>query len=116
MQVKIERLGNIAIATIGRRIDHNNAPEYEKELADIPMEKNHTLLLDLSDTEYLSSAGLRIFLLLGKKISRNGGTFGLCCIRPQVMDIINTGGFNRIFRIYHTREEGLLDILSPEEN
>ncbi|MDD1729921.1 MAG: STAS domain-containing protein [Methanospirillum sp.] len=116
MLVKIDKLGNITIGTTGRRIEHNNAQEYEKELIEIPIGINQALLLDLSDTEYLSSAGLRVFLLLGKKISRTGGKFGLCCIRPPVMDIIKTGGFYRIFRIYPTREDGILDILSPEDN
>ena len=82
------------ISLIGR-IDSLTAPKilsfYEKTAA----EKNiKAVYIDCADLQYISSAGLRVLLIM-KKNSENG--VFLDNVRSQVMEILETTGFDSIF-------------------
>ena len=57
---------NNGILKISGRIDSNNAAEFEKELFAAAGEEKDNITIDVADTEYISSAGLRVFLRLKK--------------------------------------------------
>jgi len=110
----VEVTGSITIVQMGGRIDFSNAKEYEEALLKLLTEGTQNLLLDLSQTSYMGSAGLRVLLIVAKKLSKNKGFFALCGIHPSVFEVFEAGGFHKIFRIYKTREEAILDHLSPD--
>lgn len=70
---------------------------------------DHTahLLIDLGKLEYISSAGLRLLLLLGKAMHRHGGKMVICSLQPLVRDLFSLSGFNAIFTLAETREEAI---------
>ena len=110
----VEVTGSITIVQMGQRIDFSNAKEYEEILLNVLAEGTQNLLLDLSHTNYMGSAGLRVLLILAKKLSKNNGFFALCEIHPSVFEVFEAGGFHKIFRIYKKREDAILDHLSPD--
>jgi anti-sigma B factor antagonist len=61
--------------------------------------KNSTtdLTLDLSELKYISSAGLRVFIIMMKRIKAGKGNFSICSICDDVRDIFNTVGFLDLF-------------------
>lgn len=115
MNIDVERAGSITIVNTSKRIDSDNANEYERILENLLTEGTHNLLLDFTHTEYVGSAGLRAFLIIAKKLKKTNGNMALCQINPHVFEIFKVGGFHQIFRIYPTREEGMLFLLSPNE-
>ncbi len=68
MNIKGEIENNILRISIDGRIDSNNAGEAESEITRIRKEGSFkTMTIDLSGLEYISSAGLRIFMRLYKE-------------------------------------------------
>jgi uncharacterized protein (TIGR02172 family) len=82
------------------RVDSSNAPDFQKEL-EKECEKHSfaTLLLDLGKVEYVSSAGLRVFLSLEKKLEGENKKLSLVNASPALMEIFEMTGFNEILDI-----------------
>ena len=89
----------IPIVMPAGRIDSTNCDEFQQALQPL-VEKANFLIVDLSLCDYLSSAGLRIFLLYEKKlISRGGGLF-LSGLLPEVFQVIEMSGLNKVFHLF----------------
>lgn len=56
-------------------------------------------LLDLERLDFVSSAGLRVFLAYAKKVGNAGGRLVLSGLRPVPREVFESSGFTRIFTI-----------------
>ncbi len=106
MEIKVTKSGFIEIAEITGRVDATNSPELEAVLTSIIDAGTTRILLDLNGLSYISSSGLRVFLLVAKKLEKKG-KISFCQLQSQVEQILTISGFNTIFPIYPTREEGI---------
>ena len=79
------------------RIDTATAPEFEKMVGDV-LEGVSDLVLDMTNVEYVSSAGLRVLLKL-QKIMFNQGKMKLIGVNDTVMEVLEITGFANILRI-----------------
>lgn len=57
------------------------------------------MLADLSDVNYISSAGLRILIGAQKELKKVGGELFITGLAPPVRDIFKVSGFDKLFRI-----------------
>lgn len=82
------------------RIDAPNAPRFQ-QLLEKAMEngQNQHITVDMGDTAYISSVGLRVLLLIQKKLQRMQGSLTIANIRPQIMEIFEITGFSGIFTV-----------------
>ena len=89
--------GVLTLALEGR-LDTNTAPELEKEIgADLTADVQ-TLILDLKDLEYISSAGLRVLLAAQKKMNKQGNMV-VKNANDMIMDVFEVTGFVDILTI-----------------
>lgn len=87
--------GILTIKLCGR-IDSNNAAEAERDIFSLVEEKGaKSVVLDASDTEYISSAGLRVILKLKKTIDNSK----VINASPEVYEIFEITGFSEIIDI-----------------
>lgn len=97
----------VVVSVVGR-IDAAGAPLFEahckKMLAD---NQRKNLVVDLATVDYLSSAGLRAVLALGKQIPAAGGRLALCGIQGGVKEIFEMAGFLGLFPVGATIEDAL---------
>jgi anti-anti-sigma factor len=56
-------------------------------------------VIDLTELEYIASAGLRVFLLTQKRVKALGAGLRLINVKPQIHDIFRYAGFDRILDI-----------------
>jgi anti-anti-sigma factor len=97
--------GDVKVVSVMERIDANNAGELENQFNEIVSGGAVKLICDLEKNRYISSAGLRVFLILLKSMKRSGGEIVLCNLQPSVKDIFDMAGFSRLFKIFNSREE-----------
>lgn len=81
------------------RIDALSAPEIQKVFHQLVLEGSRVLLADLSGVHYISSAGLRVFIITQKELKKVGGELLFLGLMPQVMDVFRMSGFDKLFRI-----------------
>ena len=99
------------------RLDHDNCAEfhvaldhYLDETGDLAM---RGVVFDLSALEYVSSAGLRCFMLAAKQARAHGGKILIAAMQPVVDEIFEISRFNLILDAFPT-VHAALESLSPE--
>jgi len=81
---------------IPKKIDSSNAGEFEKALFEAAGEGKDNIILDASETNYISSAGLRVFLKLRKTTGREVSVINTS---PEVYEIFEVTGFTSIINV-----------------
>lgn len=81
---------------ISGRIDTVTAPQLS---ANIHVEDASELIIDLTEVDYVSSAGLRVFLQTQAEINKAGGTMRIVNCRSHIKKLFEIVGFNSIMEI-----------------
>lgn len=102
MNIDHSRHGAIDVLSISGRIDTTTAPQLEKVLISTIDAGEGGVVLDLAQVEYVSSAGLRVFLLGVKAMTGAGRRFTLAAVTQDVLDVINLTGFQRVLTLADT--------------
>lgn len=106
IRVTIEEKGNIVILRLDGRLDATSTPVLEGKIKPV-LEKQARVLMDFSDVDYLSSAGMRLLLSAAKKMKAKNGRLVFCGIDEEVMEIIKMAGFDKILEIFSSEQEAL---------
>lgn len=106
MEIKEEKQGEVLIISLDDHLDTSAAPLLEARLLALVEGGERKLLIDCTELQYVNSAGLKVFLLVAKKLEGNGKVV-VCSLAPSVMMIFEMIGFTRIMTIVPTREDGL---------
>ena len=94
--IKNQEGSRVNIALEGR-LDTTTSPELEEELRPVLSEATE-LNFDLADLQYVSSAGLRVFLS-AQKVMNKQGDMTLRNVSPEIMEIFEVTGFVDILNI-----------------
>ena len=87
--------GRLTLALDGR-LDTNTSPELDAELA---LDGVTEVVFDLAKLEYISSAGLRVFLTAQKKLMPSGGKVVLRSPNAMVRSVLDITGCADIFQL-----------------
>ncbi len=85
---------------IGGRLDTHTYEDLDEALAPLLTRQLHSLVLDLSGLEYISSAGIRSVFKARKMLAPHGGKVLLVNPQPQiqkVLDMVKAVPLNEIF-------------------
>ena len=75
------------------RLD-SNTTEKVAEIAENVSDRFENIVLNLTELEYTSSAGLRMMLNLHRKMAGKGGTLKLKGVSKPVMEVLDMTGFS----------------------
>lgn len=97
--LNIESKKNAAELTVALagRLDTNTAPELETAL-NMSLDGVKTLLIDMEQLDYISSAGLRV-LLAAQKTMNKQGEMKVLHVNETIMEIFEVTGFSDILTI-----------------
>jgi anti-anti-sigma factor len=97
------------------RLDHDNCETFREELAphlERSAKDAMSIVLDLSRLEYVSSAGLRCFMLAAKQAKAQNSRIVIAAMQPVVAEIFQIARFNLVFEAY-PKVRDALSALSP---
>ena len=97
MQIKYTKDESKLIVTPEGRIDTLSAPELEKKLGEL-LGGVSELVLDMTNVDYVSSAGLRVILKVQKVMFRQG-EMKIIHVNDTVMEVFEITGFSNILNI-----------------
>lgn len=106
MQVN-EREG-VQIIGLPARVDVTSSPLLEELCHGLLESGNFKIICDFSANEYVSSAGLRVFLSTLKRARKAGGDVVLFCLKPGILEIFDMTGFTSLFKIVDSLDAALL--------
>ena len=99
MEISQERDGDVVVVRLSGRLDSSAASGAEEKLAAALVSEPPRVAIDMSGLVYISSAGLRVLLLLAKKIQQQKGKVALGGLAANVREVFTVSGFDTIFPI-----------------
>lgn len=99
MEFAHENAGDVVVAKLAGRLDSLSAPSAEEQLMRLIGSAAPRLAIDLSNLEYISSAGLRVLLLIARKVQQAHGKLALFGLAPGVREVFSISGFDTIFTV-----------------
>jgi len=95
-----ETKGEFIIAIPNGRIDSSNAHIFNSELEEIiSSNKSSHLIIDFGGIEYISSAGLRVLLVINKKQTEGSKRFIISSMNQNVRKVFESSGFSKVLTI-----------------
>ena len=106
MEIKIQERDAVSVAVISGEIDGKTAPQAQAELIPV-ITSSGKIILDLSAVSFLSSAGLRMLLLLYRQATAKDGKVVLVGLSEEIKDTMSMTGFLKFFVVTDSLDEGV---------
>ncbi len=97
MSPEQETRGDVTIFKPTGRLDSASSVALEHAVLERLQSGGKRLVFDLSGVDYISSAGLRVILLAGKRLQPLEGRMVLCGLREEVRGVFEMSGFLNLF-------------------
>jgi anti-sigma B factor antagonist len=109
LAIRKEEVGPVDLIHIVGRVDGFTAPQLDDALQQSIKLKRYCIVVDFSETEFLSSAALRALLQARQKVHerRRRGDVRLSGLSPRLAEAVQLVGFNTLFKIYPDRATAL---------
>lgn len=105
LSITHERDGALAVVCVQGRIDSATSSQFETRLNTVLADPSEGLIIDMSELSYMSSAGLRVLLVIAKRASAEKRRLLLCNLTPNIQEVFDISGFSKIFDISNSRAE-----------
>lgn len=105
MDLHVKDENGICIIEASGRMDAVTVKDFEEVSTAVTNERHARILVDFSQLEFISSAGLRGILKLAKNCKAGGLALSFCALTPMVSEVFSIAGLGAILRIYPTKED-----------
>jgi anti-anti-sigma factor len=109
---RIAFVQGIPVVEVIGRLDVASAPLFDEQTAPLFTQHRARVLIDMSGTAYISSAGLRSILKVIKLCASGGGRVGVFAITPPILEILEISGFQTLMDVYPDRETALKECVA----
>ena len=110
MEISKKKEDGILIVSVNGRLDAVSSPDFDRELGQLMDEGETSLVFDMNELAYISSAGLRSFLKIAKKLKVKSGKIALASLQDIVKQVFEVSGFNQILPIFDSVDEALSSV------
>jgi len=107
VDLKVEKREGVVVLFIKGRLDAVTAGDLEAKFTELIQGGNGNIVVSMEELEYISSAGLRVVLLVAKKLHTAGRKFEFAALSGNVKDVFDISGFYSLFKIYDTLDQAL---------
>ena len=114
--VESEQLdGGVYVFTVRGELDMNTAPELDRNLEDALASADASIMLDLSECEFIDSTGIALIVRAWQRLDRDAGgegrgRFVLCCINHQVRRLLKITGVESSISMHEQRDAALAEL------
>jgi len=102
------RAEDIEVLSLKGYLDAHTAPKLEAEINNLILEGRNNIIISFKDLDYISSAGLGVFMAFIEDVRECGGDIKFCSMMPKVYSVFDLLGFPLIFDIEKDEESTVL--------
>ena len=95
----------ISILKLQGFLDAHTAPKFEQAIQQLITEKRYKLIVSMSDLDYISSAGLGVFMGFIEEIRENKGDIKLANMSNKVYKVFDLLGFPALYEIFENESD-----------
>ena len=110
MDISEDRKADAVILALSGKLDATTAKTFEDRILGVINSGTQRLVVDLSQLDYVSSSGLRVFILAAKRLQTVDGKIVLCSMKDHVRQVFDLAGFSSMLSIYGSRDEAIKSI------
>lgn len=103
MQISEAREGDVVVLQVEGRLDASTAPGFEEQVLGLIDAGTRRLVIDGAKMAYISSAGLRVFLMAAKRLAPPQGKFAVGPLQQPVREVFDIAGFSSVLSIHDSR-------------
>ncbi len=107
MQISVKTTNNVKVLAFEGRLDTQTSPDAQQQLTGLIEEGETKILVNLEKLDYISSAGLRVLLVVAKRLKATDGELRICGLNEVVMEVFDISGFDMILPISASESEAL---------
>jgi anti-anti-sigma factor len=114
LEIHEVKRGNLLVLAPRGRLDTSTSRDLQERLLALLSQGERHLVVDFGTIEHVSSAGLRVLLMLARRLGSMEGALVLCSLNAVVREVFEVSGFSRIFVIEPDRDAALQRLLKGE--
>ena len=101
MEITNQEFKHCDLLKVKGRVDSATAPEFTRALEKITNDGRFKIALDMSELEYMSSAGFRALLATQRNCKRyNRGELVLVNVPDRIREALELAGFTELFKTF----------------
>ena len=109
LSLSTRTVGDTTVLGVGGEVDLDTAPKLRERLVMLIDSGVTSLIVDLSQTEFLDSTGLGVLIGQLKRVRALGGTLTLVCPHERLLKIFRITALDLVFSIHDTVDAALAD-------
>ena len=106
MEIKHQINNGATIVQLAGSLDGNSVTDAQDKIFPLLTDKM-CMVLDMSQCNYVSSAGLRLLLMVAKQVNSQCGALGLSGVSAEIKDVMDMTGFSNFFKVFDTVDEAV---------
>jgi anti-sigma B factor antagonist len=107
LSIAVRQIGEVAVLLPAGFINAHTVREFEDALEGLVQDGRYTILINCTDLNYISSAGLGAIMGLIETVREHGGDILLSNLQENVFAIFDTLGFTQLYRVFGNEGEAL---------
>jgi anti-anti-sigma factor len=107
LEINEQRDGDIVVLGPVGRINNDTSPEFQSRLLGSVGSAGVKVLVDFSQVDYISSAGLRALMAASKQSKATGGRLAVTGLNAVVKEIFTISRFSYVVNVFETLAEAL---------
>ena len=100
-------VGSVSVLNVKGFLDAHTAPELENAFNGLINDKQYKVVVNFSDLQYISSAGLGVFMAYVETMRENSGDIKFCGLKDDVYNIFDLLGFPLLYEFYKEEKEAI---------
>lgn len=105
-----EIIGDHVNVLVAGELNSGTSPRLEVEVRRFITDGHTRIVLSMENVSLVTSAGLRVLLVLAKEIRRQGGNIALYDCRPNVLEIFEMTGFDNVLLMSSSYENAVFEV------
>lgn len=105
-----ERDNGVLTVKVRGRVDGTNANDFQNAVKEELRDEDSVVMLDMEDLSYISSAGLRVVLMIAKALERRQAKFMIYSLSDSIRNVFEISGFDKIIGVFDSREQALASV------
>lgn len=98
---------NVSLIILSGFLDAHTFSRFEDQLRNLIREDKNRIVVQMKNLDYISSAGLGVFMSVIGEIRQKGGDIKLSDLNSKVYKVFDLLGFTKLFQIFPTEEEAI---------
>jgi anti-sigma B factor antagonist len=107
MKTEVRRENDVSVVSVSGSVDALTAAELAGVIVAQIANRHVNLVVDLTNVEFMSSAGLRTLLGAVKETRSNGGDLRIASTNPGIDKVLKMSGFHNIAKVFTSSTDAL---------